>query len=292
MNLGFYPGCSLEGSSREFNESLLAVAERLGAKLVEVPDWNCCGATAAHNLSHDLALALPARVLAKADGAGMELFVVPCSACYHRLVMTRRSLLQDPGLRERIEGIIEEKLPLRAQPLNVVEALELLLQGSALESLVQVPLQLRVACYYGCLMVRPPQVLRFDHPEDPTSMDRLLEKVGATPVEWAFKVECCGAGFSISRTDLVAKLSAAIVRDATKRGAQALVVACPMCHANLDMRRGAMRELQGAERSVPVLYLTQALGLALGISFRTLGLHRHVVPVRLPQTVTAASRGG
>ncbi len=282
MTLGFYPGCSLKGSSREFNESLMAVARRLGVALTEVPDWNCCGATAAHNLNRALSLALPARILANAEKAGMAEFVVPCSACYNRLVMTRHELASDEALRAEIARMIEADLALNARPINVIEAMERLMDREDFPSLVVAPFAHKVACYYGCLMVRPPKVVRFDRPEDPQTMDRLMERLGATPVEWAFKVECCGAGLSVSRTDLVAKLCKPIVADAAKRGAEVIIVACPMCQSNLDMRRAAIRGMSEAEARLPVLYVTQALGMALGIDRKALGLHRHLVPVNLP----------
>ncbi|MCU0613088.1 MAG: CoB--CoM heterodisulfide reductase iron-sulfur subunit B family protein [Candidatus Eisenbacteria bacterium] len=289
MKMGFYPGCSLKGSSREFNESLCAVADKLGMELEEIPDWNCCGATAAHNLNHALALSLPARILAQAEKAGMEEIVVPCSACYNRLVMTRRELQESATLKAEIADIIEMELALTAVPLNVIDALDRALAGSALESLVVAPFAYKVACYYGCLMVRPPKVMQFDQPEDPMTMDRMMERVGAEPIDWAFKVECCGAGLSVSRTDLVAKLCKPIVSDAVKRGAEALIVACPMCQSNLDMRRASLKGLSEAETRIPVLYITQAIGVALGIDRKELGLHRHLVPVALPKPAAKAA---
>lgn len=286
--MGFYPGCSLQGSSREFNESLGAVAEKLGVELEDVPDWNCCGATAAHNLNRALSLSLPARILAQAEKAEMAEFVVPCSACYNRLVMTRRELQESAALKAEICDIIEMELALTAVPLNVIDALDRALDGSALESLVVEPFDYKVACYYGCLMVRPPKVMQFDQPEDPMTMDRMMLQIGATPIDWAFKVECCGAGLSVSRTDLVAKLCKPIVVDAVKRGAEALIVACPMCQSNLDMRRSALKGMSEAEARIPVLYLTQAIGMALGIDRKELGLNRHLVPVTLPKRAAAA----
>ncbi|HNX98140.1 MAG TPA: heterodisulfide reductase-related iron-sulfur binding cluster, partial [Candidatus Aminicenantes bacterium] len=150
------------------------------------------------------------------------------------------------------------------------------------------PFAHKVACYYGCMMVRPHKILGFDRPEDPESMDELMKKIGANPLDWAFKVECCGAGFSVSRTDLVAKLSGRILDDAVTRGAEALVVACPMCQSNLDMRRKAIDKYLGRETGIPVIYVTQAIGLALGIDERKLGLQRHFVPVRFAEAGSAA----
>jgi heterodisulfide reductase subunit B len=135
-----------------------------------------------------------------------------------------------------------------------------------------------VACYYGCLLVRPPKVVAFDRPEDPMSMDRMMTAAGAEAIAWNFKTECCGAAFSVTRTDLVARMSGRIVADASRRGAEAIVVACPMCQSNLDMRRPEINERLGQDNQVPVIFITQAIGLALGLAPTALGLQRHMVP--------------
>jgi heterodisulfide reductase subunit B len=287
MKIGYYPGCSLEGSSREYNESLQAIAPALGLELAEVPDWNCCGATAAHNLNHKLALALPARVLALAEQAGFEELLVPCSACFSRLSATRHELRQDEGLRHEISQIIERTCTGRTQVLSAVQVLARH-AANGLKSRVRRPFAYKVACYYGCYLTRPPKLATCERAEDPQEMDDLLRLVGADPIDWAFKVECCGAGLSISRTDTVAELSGRILADAVHRGAQVLVVACPMCHTNLDLRRDAIAKRGRVHSAIPVLYVSQVIGLALGLDERTLGLHRHHVPVRLPAPAPAA----
>ncbi len=280
MKTGFYPGCSMKGSAREYSESLLAVSQALGRELPEIPDWNCCGATAAHNLDRDLALALPARILAAAEKDGMYEVLVPCAACYSRLSVTRHELLGDEDLRRKISGLIEADYRGTARVLNIVEWL-----GGIpdLESKVRKPFAHKVACYYGCLLVRPAGIVNFDRPEEPRSMDLLMKKIGADPLDWAFKTECCGAGFSVSRTDLVARLSGLILDDAVQRGAEAVIVACPMCHLNLDMRRPNIEKLAGKKYNIPVIYITQALGLAMGIEPKKLGLQRHKVKVKFTQ---------
>lgn len=282
MKIGFYPGCSLEGSSREYNESLSASAEALGIQLQSIPDWNCCGATAAHNLNHQLSLALPARILALARQANMEEIVVPCAACYSRLKVTRHELLENESLLKKISGIIEMDLPPNLpQVINIIEMLDKYVMPG-IEGKIKEPFKHKVACYYGCLLVRPHKILKFDRPENPQSMDEILRKIGADPIDWAFKVECCGAGFSVSRTDVVAKLCGQILEDAVSRGAEAIVVACPMCHSNLDLRRNAIEKFTNKKYPIPAIYITQALGLALGLEKKKLGLHRHMVPVNFP----------
>jgi heterodisulfide reductase subunit B len=281
MKLGYYPGCSLRGTACEFDESFRAIAPEIGLELEEVPDWNCCGASAAHNLNHELSLALPARVLSLAEKAGMSEVVVPCSACFNRLAMARHELLEKEELRKKISDIIEMDYRGTTKVLNILEVLGRLFEGG-LEGKLTNPFDRKVACYYGCLIVRPPKVMQFDRYEDPQSMDELMRAIGADPIDWAFKVECCGAGLSISRTDLVAKLSGRIIEDAVSRGAEAIIVACPMCHANLDMRQEKVEKLKGRRYSIPVLYLTQAIGLAFGMEEKKLALHRNMVPVVFP----------
>ncbi|OGF68291.1 MAG: heterodisulfide reductase subunit B [Candidatus Fischerbacteria bacterium RBG_13_37_8] len=278
MKMGYFPGCSMLGSSREYAESLASVAQKLELELEEIRDWNCCGASAAHNLNHTLSLALPARILALAEAQQLTDILVPCAACYNRLAVARHELLNNKELHSKITSIIEMEFTGTAFPRNILEVLSTLTE-SGLEQHITSKFEHKVACYYGCLLVRPPAILKFDRAEDPLVMDTIMQKIGATPLDWAFKVECCGAGFSVSRTDLVAKLSQKILDDVEHRCAEAIIVACPMCHSNLDMRRPYIEKLANKKYAIPVLYITQALGLALGIDKTQLGLQRHFVPV-------------
>jgi heterodisulfide reductase subunit B len=278
MTLGFYPGCSLKGSSREYVESVLAVAKAFDIKMEEINDWNCCGATAAHNLNKVLSLALPARILSLAEKQGLKEIVVPCAACYSRLTVTKHELSKDPELKKAVieaNGLDNNGT---VEVLNIIQMLNKYIIPN-LEGRVVKPFDHKVACYYGCLLVRPHEILKFDREEDPQSMDELMLKAGATPIDWAFKTECCGAGLSVSRTSSVGRLSGKIIRDAKDRGAEAVIVACPMCHSNLDMRRGAINSFLGEKVDIPVLYVTQVLGLAVGLDRKALGLHRHFVNV-------------
>ncbi len=279
MKIGFYPGCSLTGSSREYNESVVAVAKALDIELVEIKDWNCCGATAAHSMNEELSFSLPARNIALAEEQGLTEIVVPCAACYNRLKVTQHELEND-NKRARVAEILQ--LPYKGH-LKIINVLQLL-EAYGYENIkakVTSPFAHQVACYYGCLLVRPQSVLKFDRVEDPQSMDSMIKMIGGTTLDWAFKTECCGGGFSVSRTDLVAKLSGNILKDAAGRGAEAIIVACPMCQSNLDMRRGAINKTLQVPSNIPVIYITQAIGLALGIGAKELGLKRHFVTVEL-----------
>jgi len=273
MEIGFYPGCSLKGTSSEYAQSTLALAKAFGINLVEITDWNCCGATAAHNMNHDLAVALPARVLALAEKDGMKEIVIPCAACYNRLSVTQHDLNKDKDLKKRVSDILQMPLSGNIEILNVMQFIDRYI-ADKIEEKVTKPFDHKVVCYYGCLLVRPQEVLKFDRLEDPQSMDTLMTKIGATSLEWGYKTECCGAGFSVSRTDIVGKLSGKIVKDAMDRGAEAIIVACPMCQSNLDMRRPHIDSYLKMKTNIPAMYITQAIGLAVGVSREELGLKK------------------
>ena len=282
MRVGFYPGCSLNGTSRDYNESVKVLAKAMELDLVELKDWNCCGATAAHSMSKELSLALPTRVLALAEQQGLEEIVVPCASCYNRLSVTQYELKNDEQLRTTVLEAVGMPYTGNVKILNVLQMIQKYMLD-ALPGKIVHPFAHSVACYYGCLLVRPQKVLNFDRLEDPQSMDRVMALIGATPIDWAYKTECCGAGLSVSRTDLVGRLSGNILKDADDRGAEAVIVACPMCHSNLDMRRNAINHYLEKTVQIPVLYITQAIGLAIGLSPKELGIQRHFVKVNLKE---------
>ena len=278
MTLGFYPGCSLKGSSREYAESVLTVAKAFDINMKEISDWNCCGATAAHNMNRELSVSLPARILSLAEKQGFNEIVVPCAACYSRLTVTKHELLKDPGLKKTVVEANGLEYNGTVEVLNIIQMLNKYVTPN-LEARIVKPFNHKVACYYGCYLVRPHEILNFDREEDPQSMDELMLKAGATPIDWAFKTECCGAGLSVSRTSSVGRLSGRIIGDAKDRGAEVMIVACPMCHSNLDMRRSSINTYLGEKVEIPVLYITQALGIAAGLDRKALGLQRHFVKV-------------
>jgi len=282
MKIGLYPGCSLKGGSREYKESVVAMAKAFDIQLEEIPDWNCCGATAAHNLNHELSLSLPARILSLAEQAGMETVVVPCAACYSRLTIVQHELNEDENLKKKVVDILEMPYKGTVKVMNIIQFLQHYILEKLPAKIVK-PFDYKVACYYGCLLVRPHGILKFDRPEDPQTMDEAMKVIGADAIDWAFKVECCGAGMSVARTDVVGRLSGGLIKDAVDRGAEAIIVACPMCHSNLDMRRPDINKAMGVNFDIPVIYISQAIGMAIGIDAETLGLHRHFVPVDLPE---------
>jgi heterodisulfide reductase subunit B2 len=274
MKTGYYPGCSMHGTSREFSESLHEVTSVLEAELHEITDWNCCGASSAHASNHQLAVALPARNLALAEAQGFDEVVAPCAACYNRLASAQKAMAEDPHLARSIQTVLERPFTNTVQVHNI---LEMLIQYMpALKAKVQRPLKgLKVACYYGCLLVRPATLSQFDDAEQPSTMEEILKACGATPVKWNMALECCGGAFSVSRPGSVVRLSRAILDDARQAGADAIAVGCPMCHSNLDFRQRAVA--RRGDAPVPVLYITELVGLALGLNSDALGLARHFV---------------
>jgi heterodisulfide reductase subunit B2 len=294
MKLGYYPGCSLGATAREFDESLHAIAPQLGLELTEIDDWNCCGATSAHATNHLLGVSLPARNLALAEEQGLEQLLAPCAACYSRLATARHEIATDEKLSNKVSEVLARPTPFKNSVgvRNVVEILRELIP--AIKEKTTQPLKnLKVACYYGCLLLRPAEITGFDDPEDPKSMEEVCRSTGAVPVSWNLRTECCGGSFSMSRTGSVVRLGHAVINDAAEAGAEAIIVACPMCHSNLDFRQTAMAQMEQAHlKQMPVLYLPQLVGLALGVSPEVLGMNRHFVstkPVIERITATAGS---
>jgi len=285
MKVGYYPGCSLSGTGRDYGESMGVLAKALGIELAEIPEWTCCGSSSGHMTNRLVSVALPANVLMKAKKAGFDQVMAPCAACYNRLVTAKHEIESSAQTKEQAEKILQVKLGELPQVLNVVQLLAQV--ADTITAKVTKKFEETVACYYGCLLVRPAKVTGFDRTEDPIEMDKLVAAVGGKTVDWNFKTECCGASFSLSKTPVVGRLGAKIMQDAVAHKADAIVVACPMCHSNLDLRRGEINKRLDQKTDIPVLYITQVIGMALGISEKQLGFGRHFVPVKFPtKTIT------
>ncbi len=270
MSYVFYPGCSLESTAREYRSSTEALAGALGLDLPELRDWICCGSTSAHQSSRLLSLALPAKNLAAASGRTMA---VSCAACYSRLKLANHRIASEPEIRRQVAGALGADYD-GSTP--VKHLLEIIRDEIGLEEVaerVSRPLAgLRVAAYYGCLLVRPPDVMRFDDPENPMVLDDILAAAGAEPLDWPHKTECCGASYSITQVDIVLRLSREILVMARDSGADCVATACPLCQLNLDMRQRDIEARFRERLGLPVLYFTQLLGLALGLKPDRLGL--------------------
>ncbi len=275
----YFPGCSAESTARDLHRSTLAVAEKLGMELREIPGWTCCGATAAHQTDPVLAAALPALNLAKArdDGAGTVL--VNCAACYNRMKTANHEIRGD----DRMRADVAEATGMSYDGgVHVRHFIEVLLSdvgaGTLSEKIVRRLTGVSAASYYGCLLVRPNGITGFDDPEDPRSIDTIVRALGAKALDWPHKVECCGGGLSLSRTDVVVRLADSILGMAKDSGADCIVTACPMCQVNLDLRQSDVEKKYGRRYELPVLYLTQLIGLAMDIPPRKLGLEKLMVP--------------
>jgi len=275
MDVSYYPGCSLDGTAREYGESAEAVSRILGVELKELEDWSCCGASSAHATSDVLARALPARNLGIAAKVGMDL-VVPCAACYSRLKTAEKALLAG----EEIEGIsvgyqgnfgIKHLTDFFWEDVGEKVILEK----------VKKPLQgLNPVCYYGCLITRPPRVTDARNPDNPESMDNLMRTLGAEVKNWSYKTDCCGANHALTLPAVAWKLIQKLLDMAEEAGADSIVVGCPMCQSNLDTRQSEVSRETGKEYHRPIFYFTELMGLAFGDPSVEKWLSRHLVDPR------------
>lgn len=278
MTIGYYPGCSLSGTAKDYDISIRKMCDHLGIRLKEVEDWNCCGASSAHATNHKLSMLLPARNQALADAQGLEYVLAPCAACLNRQVTARKALKESAELRAELAEAMGGETSCKAQYIGVMQLLEGL-GADNIRSRVTKPLKdLPLACYYGCLLVRPFEAMGFDDPENPTKMEAVIDALGAKPVDWDYKVECCGAGLTMAQQDMIEELTYKIARNAAVNGAGAFVVACPLCHTNLDMRQEGMRKKHQEIGPMPVYYISDLVAMACGASPEEVALDKHFVP--------------
>jgi heterodisulfide reductase subunit B len=285
----FYPGCTLHSTGVEFGVSTELVCQALGVEMLEIPDWNCCGASSAHSMDHTLFLALPARNLAQAqaleapDDGPLDL-AIPCAACFSRLAAADLALRQDTAFRAQIEALLAFHYEARIRPRNLLDIFANDFSPQALRAPVLKPLDgLKVVSYYGCLLIRPPEYTqRWDDPEHPQTMDYVLELMGAQPVPWSYGIDCCGGSLTLNRSDVVVHLVDKLARAAHEAGADAMVTACPMCMANVDGRqlyRGGPplpRPPKPDYQPLPIFYFTELMALAYGLSLKKV-LGKHLV---------------
>ena len=263
------------------HQSTLAVARALGIELDEPKGWTCCGATAGHQTNRLLAASLPAANLAKVQDMKLDM-MVNCAACYSRMKVANYEISVHPEIRQGVREALDRDYD---GSVRVRHLLEVLLEDVGLETIansLKYSLNgLKVACYYGCLLVRPPEILKFDDPENPTSLDRLVKAMGGESLEWPCKVDCCGGGLSLSRTDVVVQLTESILDMACRAGADCIAVSCPMCQVNLDLRQADINKQEGKSYHLPIAYITQLLGLCLGVGANELGFNKLMVPASI-----------
>jgi heterodisulfide reductase subunit B len=271
----YYPGCSLHSTGSEYDISFRAVCDKIGLEIEEIKGWICCGTSPAHSSSKLLSLALPFENLCLADEMGMTEVVAPCASCFARLRTAAFEASEDPELAGQISEALNKPLP---ESMNILSPLEIFNGRKGLGAAVTKDLSgLKVACYYGCLLTRPSKIMQFDECEYPMAMDELLGSMGITTLDWSYKTECCGGALAMTRTDVVLKLTHDILEEARAVGANAIAVACPLCHVNLDTRQEEVEQEYGVEYGLPIFYFTQLMGLAMGIPSDKLGLQKHFV---------------
>ncbi len=272
----FYPGCSLESGGIEYGMSSQAVAEALGIDFLEVPDWNCCGASSAHMTDHLLSLALPARIMALAETLPVTEIIAPCAACHARFAAVEYELGRDEELKQKVNSLLERPYTGKVKLRYFIDVFSNPETLKEIENKVKKSLKgLKVACYYGCLFVKPPKIMKYiDDPENPQSMDNIIRALGAEPVPWPYKTECCGASLGVTSEDQCTKLCNDILRIARDSGADCIAAACPLCQANLDMRQVTVEKKYGISYRMPIPFFTQLIGLALGLNPVSLGFKK------------------
>lgn len=281
ISVGYYPGCSGLGTSMEYDLSTRSICEALNIELKEIPDWTCCGSTPAHTVDHVLSTAISARNFAQAEEADIEDVATPCPSCLKNL-RTALDSMEDDFFRARVDALTER--PLKT-PHTVKSMLQILVEDLGLDEIkkrVVRPLTgLKIVPYYGCLMSRPTELMRFDNPENPMALDNIMEALGATVLPYPFKTECCGASFAIPERDIVPRLGGRLLGMAADLGADCVVVACPLCQMNLDLRQGQIKRAnKGSNYSLPVPYFTQLMAYAMGLDDKKIGFNKLVLDVR------------
>ncbi|SDP43852.1 CoB--CoM heterodisulfide reductase iron-sulfur subunit B family protein [Desulforhopalus singaporensis] len=277
IRISYYPGCSGKGTSSEYETSTTGVCQALDVDLVEIPDWSCCGSTPAHTVNHVLSSALSARNLTLAEQEGFDTVTTPCPSCLSNLKIAEHKMRKE-SFREAVNELLDQPY---GGGVDTKSVLQVLVENVGLDKVrerVKTPLEgLKVACYYGCIMNRPPEVMDFDDHEHPMAMDNLMEAIGAEVIPFPLKVECCGASFGIPQQNIVTTLSGKLLEVAKGLGVDALVTACPLCQMNLDLRQGQINAAQGTQHSLPIFYFTQLMAKAFDLSDAVQGMKRLIV---------------
>jgi heterodisulfide reductase subunit B len=274
-----YPGCSLRSTGRAYEESIVAVFKALDIQYEELEYWNCCGATSYVSIDETDAFALAARNLALAELQSVEgtiNLIAPCSACYLVLSKTERYLEDYPDVSANVNAKLEKAGLRYSGRVNVRHPLDVLVNDFGLENitkLVKFPLKgLKVASYYGCQVVRP--FAKFDHTHYPETMDRLVQALGADPVDWPLKTRCCGGSLTGTTQEAGLRLNRLLLKEGQKRGADIMLTCCPLCQHNLECYQERINRMYKEEIDLPVAYFTQLIGVALGLSEKELGMQR------------------
>ncbi len=281
MKYSYFPGCSLKGLGRSYEESLLPVMRHLGVEVVELNDWNCCGATAYTSVDEGKAAVLAARNLAIAEKTGPHDLMTPCSACYLVLNKTKHNIADFPDIHATVQRALGSAHLSYGGNVKVRHPLDILVHDVGLDVIkekVVRPLKgLKVAPYYGCQVVLP--YATFDDAWNPTTMDRLLATLGAEVVPYPLKTKCCGGSLTGTVPEAGQRMAYILLKEAVRRGADAIAVVCPLCQFNLDAYYDQIERRWGAAR-IATVYFTQLMGLAFGMPPEQLGLKRNLIPMK------------
>ncbi len=274
----YFSGCSLEGTAKEYDESLKVVMKALGVGLVEPDDWSCCGSTPAHTVNHVLAAALAARNLTLVEKMNKDVITTPCPSCLMAFKKAQHGMAGDEAFKEEVNELLDEPYNCTV---DAKSSLQIIYEDIGLDAIASkvthIMPDLKVAPYYGCILNRPPEIAQFDDPENPVSMDKVLEAAGIEVCDFAFKLECCGAAFGVPKRDMVNRLTGKVLEMAIDSGANCIAVACPLCQQNLDLRQEQVNKATGSSFNIPVIYFTQLMGLAFGYSPKELGMDKIIV---------------
>ena len=279
MEIAYYPGCSLHASSQLYDIQNKLVFKKLNVDLREIEDWSCCGATSASKTNDFLSVALPARNLGIADATGLSEILIPCSSCYSRTLVSQRRLQEDTPLRDTINEELSHKVKGKIKVSSILEVLlPRVASGELSEKATRKLEGLKPACYYGCLLTRfPSDVVVPDDVENPQGMETVCKALGAEPIDWGYKTDCCGASAAVNDADVSLGLMAKILKDAAARGANCFVTTCPMCQFNVDAYQDQVAEKYRIRERLPVYFITELMGIAMGMSPQALQVDRHFV---------------
>lgn len=279
MQIAYYPGCSLHASSQLYDSQCRKVFKRLGIELKEIEDWNCCGATSAGKTDYFLSLALPARNLGIADASGLSEMLIPCSSCYNRTLVSQKFLSEDHELKNKVNKELSKKFEGKIRVSSILDILaDKTNSGEIAEKAARKLEALKPACYYGCLLTRFPHNIKIsDNAENPLGMEAVCTAIGADPIDWNYKTDCCGASAAINDTETSLSLMAKILKDAIARGADCLITTCPMCQMNMDAYQDRVCDLCGIPKKLPVFFITELLGISMGMTIEELELEKHFV---------------
>ncbi len=279
MQIAYYPGCSLHASSQLYDIQCRKVFRQLGIELKEIEDWNCCGATSAGKTDYFLSVALPARNLGIADSSGLSEMLIPCSSCYNRTLVSQKILSENHELKNRINTELSSKVEGKVKISSILDILVSRADSGEIAEKVTKKLEgLKPACYYGCLLTRFPADIKIsDDVENPRGMEVVCKALGAEPLDWSYKTDCCGASAAVNDTETSLSLMAGILKDAVARGADCLVTTCPMCQMNMDAYQDRVCDMYGITTKLPVFFITELMGIAMGFTPEELEIDRHFV---------------